>query len=38
MGVSAVLKTHTFDWVKPGQFYLTMVVPYVLTCVEGSAL
>jgi hypothetical protein len=38
MGASAALKTHTFDWGKPGQFYLTMVVPYVLTCVEGSAL
>ena len=25
------LKTNTFDWGKLGQFYLTMVAPYVLT-------
>ena len=31
MGVSAALKTNTFDWGKLGQFYLTMVAPYVLT-------
>ena len=31
MGASAALKTHTFDWGKLGQFYLTMVAPYALT-------
>jgi hypothetical protein len=31
LGVSAALKTNTFDWGKLGQFYLTMVAPYVLT-------
>ena len=25
LGVSAALKTNTFDWGKLGQFYLTMV-------------
>lgn len=29
-GVAASLKTGTFDWGKVGQFYKTMVAPYVL--------
>jgi hypothetical protein len=31
LGVSAALKTNTFGWGNPGQFYLTMVALYVLT-------
>ena len=31
VGRVSSLKTHTFDWGKLGQFYLTMVAPYVLT-------
>jgi hypothetical protein len=32
VGRVSTLKTDTFDWGKLGQFYLTMVAPYVLTC------
>jgi hypothetical protein len=31
LGVSAAIKTNTFDWYKLGQFYWTMVLPYVLS-------
>jgi hypothetical protein len=29
--VSAAIKTNTFDWYKLGNFYWTMVLPYVLS-------
>jgi hypothetical protein len=29
--VSAAIKTNTFDWDRIGQFYWTMVLPYVLS-------
>ena len=31
MGVAGAIKTGTFDWSKLGQFYLTNIVPYVLS-------